>query len=122
IETEFPEEGSESHTDDPVRMYLMQMGEIPMLSRADEVSAAKAIERARVRYRRLMLGNDFVLHAAADMLEKVLRGELRLDRTIEISVTNTAEKRRILRRLPPNLATIRHLLERNRSDYSIAIS
>lgn len=121
-ETEFPEEGSESHTDDPVRMYLMQMGEIPMLSRDDEVSAAKAIERARSRYRRLMLANDFVLHAAADLLSKVQRGELRLDRTIEISVTNTAEKKRILLRLPPNLATIEHLLERNRCDFAIAIS
>ncbi|MEX2172026.1 MAG: sigma-70 family RNA polymerase sigma factor [Pirellulales bacterium] len=121
-EIEFAEEGSESHTDDPVRMYLMQMGEIPMLSRDEEVTAAKAIERARIRYRRLLLGNDYVLHGAADLLQKVQRGELRLDRTIEISVTNTAEKKRILRRLQPNLDTIHHLLESNRRDFLTAIS
>ena len=46
-----------------------------------------------------MLGNDFVLHAAVELLEKVQQGELRLDRTIEISVTNTAEKKRTLKRL-----------------------
>ncbi|MFV2069055.1 MAG: sigma-70 factor domain-containing protein, partial [Pirellulales bacterium] len=31
--------------DDPVRMYLMQMGEIPMMSRDQEIDAAKQIER-----------------------------------------------------------------------------
>ena len=43
-----PEEGSaESHIDDPIRMYLMQMGEIPMLCRADEISSARDIEQTR---------------------------------------------------------------------------
>ena len=35
-------------TDDPVRMYLMQMGQIPLLDRAAEIAAAKKIERTRV--------------------------------------------------------------------------
>ena len=48
-------------------------------------------------------------------------GELRLDRTIEISVTNTAEKKRTLKRLAPNLATIKHLMRANQADYRIAI-
>ncbi len=43
---QLPEEGSaESHIDDPIRMYLMQMGEIPMLSRDDEMSSARADRR-----------------------------------------------------------------------------
>ena len=114
--------GSETHIDDPVRMYLMQMGAIPMLDRKEEVLAAQGIEDTRTHFRRTMLCNDYVLHAAADLLEKVQRGELRLDRTIEISVTNTAEKKRILKRIGPNLQTIRHLLEKNRADYLTAIS
>jgi RNA polymerase primary sigma factor len=117
-----PEDGSsESHIDDPIRMYLMQMGEIPMLSRADEIDSARRIEVTRTRFRNLMLGNDFVLQAAVELLEKVEQGDLRLDRTIEISVTNTAEKKRTLKRLPPNLATIRHLLRLNQIDFRIAI-
>jgi len=117
-----PDDGSsESHIDDPIRMYLMQMGEIPMLSRPDEISSARQIEETRTRFRNLMLGNDFVLHAAVDLLEKVQHGELRLDRTIEISVTNTAEKKRTLKRLPPNLATIKQLLQRNQADFRIAV-
>ncbi|QDU58009.1 sigma-70 family RNA polymerase sigma factor [Aeoliella mucimassa] len=111
----------DAHIDDPVRMYLMQMGEIPMLNRQQEINAAKRIESARLKFRRTMLCNDFVLQAAAAMLEKVQRGELRLDRTIEISVTNTAEKKRTLKRIGPNLDTIRELLARNSEDYRVAI-
>src|SRR5690606_2179701 len=115
-------EDDDAHIDDPVRMYLMQMGEIPMLNRTEEVSAAQSIESTRTRFRRTMLCNDYVLHAAAALLEKVHRGELRLDRTIEISVTNTTEKKRVLKRLGPNLFTIRHLLSLNRQDYLVAVN
>ncbi|HEX5470338.1 MAG TPA: sigma-70 family RNA polymerase sigma factor, partial [Lacipirellulaceae bacterium] len=117
-----PEEGSaESHIDDPIRMYLMQMGEIPMLCRADEISSARRIEQTRTLFRHLMLANDFVLQGAIELLEKVQQGELRLDRTIEISVTNTAEKKRTIKRLSPNLATIKHLMRLNQVDYCTAI-
>jgi RNA polymerase primary sigma factor len=108
--------------DDPVRMYLMQMGEIPMLNRDNEVAAAVQIEGTRRRFRRTLLCSDFVLHAAADLLQKVADGNLRLDRTIEISVTNTTEKKRILKRIGPNLVTARHLLALNQTDYNIAVS
>ena len=116
------EEGSPNNTDDPVRMYLMQMGQIPLLSRAEEVDAAKEIERARALYRHSMLATDYVLEGAVDALDKVRKGELRLDRTIEVSVTNTKEKKSIMRRLGPNLQTLRHLLEQSRTDYLIAIN
>ena len=55
-----PEEGSlESHIDDPIRMYLMQMGEIPMLNRADEISSARSIEETRKRFRYLLARQRF---------------------------------------------------------------
>src|SRR5262245_48605905 len=57
-------------TDDPVRMYLMQMGEIPLLNRVEEISSAKKIEKARVKYRHSMLATDYVLQGAAEALEK----------------------------------------------------
>ena len=116
------EGSSQSHIDDPIRMYLMQMGEIPMLTRPDELASAKRIEVTRTRFRRTLLANDFVLQEAVKLLERVQRGELRLDRTIEISVTNTAEKKRTLKRLVPNLNTIEHLLRENQDDFRIAVS
>jgi RNA polymerase primary sigma factor len=112
----------EAAIDDPVRMYLMQMGEIPMLNRDSEVAAAVQIEGTRRRFRRTMMCSDFMLHAAVELLQKVADGTLRLDRTIEISVTNTSEKKRILKRITPNLATARQLLLINRVDYQLAVN
>jgi RNA polymerase primary sigma factor len=116
------EEASVDATDDPVRMYLMQMGQIPLLNRAQEIASAKQIEKTRLRYRHSMLATDYVLQGAVEALEKVRDGQLRLDRTIEVSVTNTTEKKRILKRIWPNLATLRHLLKQNHQDYRMAVS
>jgi len=112
----------EGAIDDPVRMYLMQMGRIPLLTREEEVDAAMKIDKARFEFRNTMLATDFMLKGAYDSLKKVLDKKLRLDRTIEVSVTNKAEKERIMLRLVPNLKTIKHLLEANKADYITAIS
>ncbi len=111
-----------SPTDDPIRIYLMQMGKIPMLSRSAEVAAASRIDSARHRYRHSMLATDFMLRNAVTILENIRDGSLRLDRTVEVSVTNTAEKKRTLRRLGPNLKTLQHLLVQNSRDYRVAVS
>jgi len=115
------ETGSASAIDDPVRMYLMQMGDIPLLTRQQEIAAAKRIESARRCYRYSLLANDFVLQGAVTALEKVQSGALRLDRTIDVSVTNTTEKRKIMKRIGPNLDTLRYLLSQNHVDYRTAI-
>lgn len=120
----FPDEDNEvvDATEDPVRMYLMQMGEIPLLTRQQEVTAARKIEFTRTHYRNWMLASDFMLQGATKLLEQVRDGKLRLDRTIEVSVTNATEKVAIMRRIGPNIKTLRHLLLRNHGDYYTAIN
>ena len=113
---------STDNTDDPVRMYLMQMGEIPMLNRAQELASARDIEESRTKYRHSILATDYVLEGAVKALEQVRDGKLRLDRTIEVSVTNIKEKKNIMQRLIPNLKTLRHLLRQNYRDYHLAIN
>ncbi|MFM7521868.1 MAG: RNA polymerase sigma factor RpoD/SigA [Planctomycetota bacterium] len=95
--------------DDPVRVYLLQMGGIPLLSRETEVTNARRIESWRRQFRATLLGNDMVLTGALRLLERVHAGTVRLDRTIEVSVTDTTEKRRLLRRLGPNLDTLHRI-------------
>jgi RNA polymerase primary sigma factor len=114
--------GNDDHIDDPVRIYLMQMGEIPLLTRREEIAAAKRIERSRARFRHAVLSTDYILQAAIGLLEKIRDGRLRLDRTVEVSVTNVREKRHIMGLLDPNLRTLRHLLTQNQADFRIAIS
>ncbi len=114
--------GEDHQIEDPVRIYLMQMGEIPLLSRSEEICSAKQIERNRRRFRHSMLATDFVLHAAIELLEAIRDGKLRLDRTIEVSVINVQEKRRLLKMMDPNLRTLKHLMRCNRRDFAIAIN
>lgn len=122
IEPELDPQSPGAPSDDPVRVYLMQMGKIPLLSRAEELAAAKEIEAARQQYRHSMLATDFMLRGAVSLLEGIRKGELRLDRTVEVSVTNAAEKKRTLRRLDPNLRTLQNLLLRNQHDFRVAVS
>ncbi len=114
--------GSVVSTDDPVRMYLMQMGEISMLNRQEEIAAAQRIEITQAGYRNSMLATDYILQGAVSLLKKIRDGELRIDRTVEVSVTNTKEKKQIMRRLHPNLKTVEHLLRQNRRDFQMMIS
>jgi RNA polymerase primary sigma factor len=108
--------------DDPIRLYLLQMGGIPLLTRETEVSSARTIESWRRKFRRTLLANDLVLAGAVNLLERVRAGTLRLDRTIEVSVTNTAEKKRILKRLGPNLETLRRIEREKRRLFRIALA
>jgi len=108
--------------DDPIRLYLLQMGGIPLLNRETEVASAREIERWRRQFRHTLLANDLVLANAIGLLKRVQAGTLRLDRTIEVSVTNTAEKKRILKRLGPNLATLDRIEAEKRQLFRIAMS
>jgi len=105
-------------SDDPIRMYLSQMAEIPLLSREEEISLAKKIEIHRKRFRRAVLGCNFALRAAVDVLKRVHEGHLPFDRTIKISLTERLTKELIQARMPHNLRTLEHLLKRNEADFS----
>ena len=108
--------------DDPIRTYLMQMGENPMLTHREEIRAAQHINHWRRRFRMSLLASDFALRGAIGMLQKVMNGELRFDRTINTSASYTEEKKRTLQRLGPNLQTLSQLRVLNRRDFGVAIS
>lgn len=105
--------------DDPVRMYLTQMGEIPLLTREQEISLAKKIEITRKRFRRHLLESDYALKQSIDILKKVSVGELPFDRTIKVSVTEGLEKNQILGRMPHNLKTLEILRDKSILDFEV---
>src|SRR5207253_9289978 len=81
------EEEDSRRIDDPVRMYLTQMGEIPLLKRDEEISLAKKIEVTRKRFRRKVLECDYALSNVVETLKRVHTGDLPFDRTVKVSLT-----------------------------------
>ncbi|WP_437201844.1 sigma-70 family RNA polymerase sigma factor [Planctomicrobium sp. SH664] len=102
---------------DPIRMYLSQMGNIPLLTREDEIFLAKQIEITRKRYRRTLMESDFALNTAVEILDQVHSGELPFERTLRTSDTENTKKEQILGRMPVNLPTLKRLLADNRKDF-----
>ncbi|MFM8951671.1 MAG: sigma-70 family RNA polymerase sigma factor [Planctomycetaceae bacterium] len=107
---------------DPIRMYLAQMAEIPLLTRREEISLAKRIEVTRKRFRRAVLGCNYSLRSTVDTLRRVHEGALPFDRTIKVSLTERLTKDQIQARMPHNLATLEHLMEQSRADFRLLIN
>ncbi|HEV3118707.1 MAG TPA: sigma-70 family RNA polymerase sigma factor, partial [Gemmataceae bacterium] len=117
LDLTFIEEEDTRRIDDPVRMYLTQMGSIPLLKREEEIALAKKIEVTRKRFRRKVLECDGALRQVVDTLKRVHIGELPFDRTVKVSLTENLEKDKILQRMPHNLKTLEFLLEQNDRDF-----
>ncbi len=113
--------------DDPVRMYLTQMGEIPLLTRPEEIYLAKTIEITRKRFRKKCIGSGVCMDDALETLEAVARGEMAFDRTLKVNpnpkpddnpkIVETLGKPFLQKRLPVNIETIRRLHAQVREAY-----
>ncbi|MHC5123467.1 MAG: RNA polymerase sigma factor RpoD [Planctomycetota bacterium] len=107
--------------DDPIRMYLTQMGEIPLLTREEEINLARKIELTRLAFRRKVLESDYCSRAAVEILQQVDEGTLPFDRTMKMSSGEAQERAIIKGRIPINVDTVKKLLDRN-SDFFLALS
>ncbi len=115
IEKEIIESEPNRRIDDPVRTYLTQMGEIPLLNRENEISLARKIEVSRMTFRRKMLENDYCAKNSVEILQQVQQGGLSFDRTMKISTAENLIRSVIKKRLPQNLKTINALLAMNQA-------
>jgi len=101
--------------DDPIRMYLTQMGQIPLLTRKSEIALARKIEIARMTFRRKMLQCDYCANNSLDLLQQVHNGTMSFDRTIKVGTAPQLTKSVIKKRLSENIRTVDKLLKINQN-------
>jgi RNA polymerase primary sigma factor len=68
--------------DDPVRMYLKQMGQVPLLTREQEVEISKRIENAELMVQKFINRFGFISTAHIQLAQKLIDGRERFDRVI----------------------------------------
>lgn len=75
-----------SGIEDPVKMYLRQMGQIPLLSREEEIRLAQEIEKAEDEYKEAVLSSPFIKDSVLSLANNMLVKELNLEEvTKEVS-------------------------------------
>jgi RNA polymerase primary sigma factor len=94
--------------DDPVRMYLRQMGQVPLLNREQEVEISKRIEKAESEIHRCLHLFGFTCETYLDIAERLASGEERFDHVIlEKKVQNREGYLRKLEKLSAQLREAR---------------
>ncbi|MEJ7604770.1 MAG: sigma-70 factor domain-containing protein [Bryobacteraceae bacterium] len=72
------------YTDDPVRVYLREMGSVPLLTRDGEVTLARKMERGKLRMQKSISRSPLIQMEVAEMAESIKRGTLELDDVVDL--------------------------------------
>lgn len=94
---------SDFSSDDPVRMYLKEMGSAPLLTREQEVEISKRIEKALIQIERIIKRFRFSTSEAISIINSIVQNKERFDKVIsEKEVIDKHQYNLIL----PKLATL----------------
>jgi RNA polymerase primary sigma factor len=72
------------YTDDPVRVYLREMGAVPLLTREGEVDLARRMERGKLRMQKAISRSALVQHVVVDLSEQLKKGAIELDGLVDL--------------------------------------
>ena len=121
---EEPEEKSRLDIlDDPVRMYLKQMGQVPLLTREQEVEISKRIEEAELEVKRIIYSFGFAGKEHIALAEKLVSEppKERFDRVImDIKIEGREDHLKDLRRLAKHVREVDQLVDEKYAEWQIA--
>lgn len=92
--------------DDPVKMYLKQMGSISLLSREDELELAKKIEEAELRFKEAVFMTKFARFEILELANKMLENRINLEDVIKEEIK--VRRGRILNKISRLTHRLRH--------------
>jgi RNA polymerase primary sigma factor len=90
--------------DDPIRMYLHQMGQVPLLTREQEVEICKRIEKAEISVKSIFNKLGFAAEMYMDLVARLEEGKERFDRIVTDKFVDSRD--RYMRMLPKVKKTI----------------
>jgi len=97
------------HIEDPVKMYLKQMGQIPLLSREEEVRLAREIEEEEENLRKIVYLTPLAKEAFLKISKKLIGQELNLDDFVKGEIRNKDREIRRMKRLYTRLIRIKRI-------------
>jgi len=103
----------EKPIDDPVRIYLTQMGQFPLLGREEEIAIAKEIDEARHAHFCRVMESGFAQAKIFHVLKNLSPGTKPMEHYIDVATENKDEMREIREIFSLNLPTVEHLLSWN---------
>ncbi len=74
---------AEGTSDDPVRMYLKEMGSVPLLTREEEVEISKRIEKAQIQVEKIIMRCRYSTREAVSIANYLLTGKERFDKAVQ---------------------------------------
>src|ERR1039457_6375964 len=72
------------YTDDPVRVYLREMGAVPLLTREGEVNLARRMERGKLRMQKAISRSAVVQLAILELIEQLKRGSEDIENVVDL--------------------------------------
>ncbi len=89
-----PTPGESSYTDDPVRVYLREMGSVRLLTRQGEVELAQRMERGKLRTRKVLSRSPLVQQMVMAIYEDLQQGRIDLEDLAEVGAKDEKSRQR----------------------------